>query len=232
MANDSDWYPRRRDQQRGMYANVLAKIENYKNVIDGLDDARIARLKLMCNMYVAVYDWLGQSEATLGGGYEFQKDMEKGTTGETPTPPPAFAALVLPAGAFKGFVTEFRKDIGLLKKQNGYTRAIGEDLMIVAAEPDQISPAERVPAFAFTVRQGYRVSVTGSMQGMRAANFYYRRKGQAEYAFVSYLTRAPGEVHIPPAQAGVPEIGEIKAIFSENNQEVGQFSPSTEVTLS
>lgn len=215
-----------------MYANVLAKIENYKGVIDGLDQARCDRIKLMCNMYIAVYDWLQQSEATLGGGYEFQKDMEKGTAGETPTPPPAFASLVLPVGAFKGFVTEFRKDIGLLKKQNGYTRAIGEDLMIVAAEPDQISPEERVPAFTFTVRQGYRVSVTGSMQGMRAANFYYRRKGQTEYAFVSYLTRTPGEVHIPPAQAGVPEIGEIRAIFSENNKEVGQFSPSTEVTLS
>jgi hypothetical protein len=158
--------------------------------------------------------------------------MEKGPAGETPTPPPAFASLVLPAGAFKGFVTDFRKDIGLLKKQNGYTRAIGEDLMIVAADAEQLHPEDMIPAFAYAVRQGYRVNVTGSMQGMRAANFYYRRKGQTESAFVSYLTRTPGEVHIPPAQAGVPEIGEIKAIFSENNQEVGQFSPSTEVTLS
>jgi hypothetical protein len=215
-----------------MYANVLAKIDNYKGVIDGLDLPRIDRIKLMCNMYVAIYDWLGQSEAALGGGYEFQKDMEKGNSAETPTPPPPFASLALPAGAFKGFVTEFRKDIGLLKRQNGYTRAIGEDLMIVAGEPDQISPEERIPAFAFTARQGYRISVTGSMQGMRAANFYYRRKGQTDYVFVGYLTRAPGEIHIPPAQAGVPEVGEIRAIFSENNQEVGQFSPGTEVTLS
>lgn len=232
MAERSDWYPARRDQQRAMYANVLAKIEHYKDVIDGLDGPRIDRFKLMCNMYIAVYDWLQQSEATLGGGYEFQKDMEKGDSAEAPTPPPAFAALALPGGAFKDFVTEFRKDIGLLKKQNGYTRAIGEDLMIVAGEADQISPGERMSAFTFTARQGYRVSVTGSMQGMRAANFYYRRKGQADYAFVGYLTRAPGEIHIPPAQAGVPEVGEIRAIFSENNAEVGQFSPSTEVTLS
>lgn len=232
MASGSDWYPVRRDQQRAMYANVLAKIENYKNVIDGLDDPRIERIKLMCGTYIAIYDWLAQSEARLGGGYEFQKDMERGPSGETPTPPPAFVSLALPAGAFKGFVTEFRKDMGLLKRQNGYTRAIGEDLMIVAAEPDQISPEERMPAFTFTARQGYRVSVTGSMQGMRAANFYYRRKGQTEYVFVGYLTRAPGEIHIPPAAAGVPEVGEMKAIFSENNQEVGQFSPSTEVTLS
>jgi hypothetical protein len=32
-----------------------------------------------------------------------------------------------------------------------------------------------------------------------------------------------------PAQAGVPEIG---AIFYDNNQEVGQSSTNTEVTLS
>jgi hypothetical protein len=55
---------------------------------------------------------------------------------------------------------------------------IGKDLMIVAAEPEQISPEERQPAFVFTARQGYRVNVTGSMQGMRAANFITAAKGR------------------------------------------------------
>jgi hypothetical protein len=50
--------------------------------------------------------------------------------------------------------------------------------------------------------------------------------------FVGYLTRSPGEIHIAPAQAGMPEAGEIKAIFFEDNREVGQFSTNTEVTLS
>jgi len=127
-----------------MYANILAKIDGYKDVIDELDAARIDRIKLMCNTYMSIYDWLAQSEARLGGGYEFQKDMEKGDSAEIPTPPPPFASPALPAGAFKGFVKEFRDDMGLLKKQNGYTRAIGEDLMIVRDAPEQIAPEDRV----------------------------------------------------------------------------------------
>lgn len=232
MANNEDWYPSRRANQRAMYANVLAKIAGYEGVIDGLDAGRVARIRLMCQTYIAVFDWLEQCEARLTSAYEFQKELERGATGEPVNPPPAFDALTLPAGAFKGFVTEFRKEIGLLKKQSGYTQAIGEDLMIVAEKGDQIAPEQRQPDFKYEVRQGFRLNVTGSMQGMRAANFYYRRKGQENFVFVGYLTRTPGELHIPPAQADTPETGEIKAIFSENNQEVGQFSTNTEVTLS
>jgi len=232
MPERDDWYPSRRDEQRAMYANVLAKIESYKTTIPDLGNERIARIKLMCETYIVVYDWLAQTEARLGAGYEFQKDLEKGTAGETVNAPPDFEPLALPAGAFKGFVNEFRKDMGLLKRQNGYTRAIGEDLMIVREKGEAISAAERQPAFKYEMRQGFRLYVTGSMQGIRAVNFYYRRKGASEWTFVGYLTRTPGEVHIPPAQAGTPEAGEIKAIFYEDNQEVGLFSTNTEVTLS
>ena len=193
-----------------MYANVLAKIDGYKTAIADLTDPRIARIKLMCEMYIAVYDWLGQSEARLGAGYEFQKDLEKGAAGEPVNAPPDFEALVLPVGAFKGFVTEFRGEMGLLKRQSGYTQAIGEDLMIVREQGEAISPQERQPAFKYEARQGFRLYVTGSMQGMRAANFYYRRKGASDWTFVGYLTRSPGELHIPPAQADTPEAGEVK----------------------
>jgi hypothetical protein len=233
MSNDSDWYPARRDEQRGMYENVFEKIDDYKSVMpEFLTNERVARIKLICEMYIAVYDYLQQAEARLDGFYKFQKDLEKGDEGEAVVAPPAFAELALPAGAFKGFVKEFRNTMGLLKRQDGYTAAIGADLKIVPVQGESISRDERQPAFKYEMRQGYRLYVTGSMQGMRAANFYYRRKGQTEWTFVSYLTRTPGEVHIPPAQAGTPEAGEIKAIFFEDNAEVGQFSTNTEVTLS
>lgn len=229
---EREWYATRRADQRAMYANVLAKIRGYEGVIDGLDSARAGRIELMCQTFIAVYDWLEQCESRLTAAYEFQKDLERGAVGEPVNAPPAFSALVLPARAFKGFVTEFRKEIGLLKKQTGYTQSIGEDLMIVAEKGEAIAPEQRQPAFKYEVRQGFRLNVTGSMQGMRAANFYYRRKGQENFVFVGYLTRTPGEIHIPPAQSGTPETGEIKAVFSENNEETGQFSTNTEVTLS
>jgi hypothetical protein len=232
MANN-DWYPVRRDEQRAMYENVLQKIDDHKTAIaDFLTVERVARIKLICETYIAVYDYLQQAEARLDGFYKFQKDLEKGDEGETVVEPPDFAKLTLPAGAFKGFVTEFRSVMGLLKRQDGYTAAIGADLKIVSVKGEPISPDQKQPAFKYEARQGFRLYVTGSMQGVRAVNFYYRRKGQTEFVFVGYLTRTPGEVHIPPAQAGTPEMGEIKAIFFEDNAEVGQFSTNTEITLS
>lgn len=227
-----DWYPTTRPKQRAMYANVLAKIENYQDAIVDLSDARVARIILICRTYIAVYDWLEQSEAALRGGYAYQKDMERGEISETPSPSPVFPALVLPVGAFKGFVKEFRDEMGLLKKQKGYTQAIGEDLMIVAASKEARRPEDLMPAFEYAARQGFKLWVTGRMQGMGAVKFYYRRKGASDWIFVGFLTKTPGEIQIPPAQAGVPEAGEIRAIYFDNNQEAGQFSTNTEVTLS
>lgn len=232
MGDSGEWYPSRRDKQRAMYANVLAKIENYQDAIADLTDARVARIILMCRVYITVYDWLEQSEAALKGGYEFQKDLEKGDINEAVSALPPFPALALPAEAFKGFVKEFRDEMGLLKKQKGYTRAIGEDLMIVAAAKEAQRPEDAKPAFEYAARQGFKLWVTGKMQGMGAVKFYYRRKGGSEWVFVAFLNKLPGEIQIPPAQAGVPEIGEIRAIYFDNNAEVGQFSTNTEVTLS
>lgn len=232
MASDSDWYPTTRPKQRAMYWNVLRKIDNHKEAIADLSDARVARIKVICQMYVALYDWLEQSEAALKGGYEYQKDMERGELSEAPSPVPVFPALVLPAGAFKGFVQEFREEMGLLKRQPGYTRAIGEDLMIVAAAKEAQRPEDKQPALEYAARQGFKLWVTGRMKGMGAVKFYYRRKGATDWFFVAFLNKLPGEIQIPPAQAGVPEIGEIKAIYFDDNQEIGQFSTNTEITLS
>jgi hypothetical protein len=227
-----DWYPKRRDEQRAMFANVLGKIDDYKTVLpEFLTDAKVTRIKLICSTYIAIYDYLEQAEARLDAHYKFQKFMEKG--GDQPVnEPPDFARLTLPADAPEGFVKEFRNTMNLLKRQDGYTPAIGADLKIVRVKGEQISDDQKQPAFKYEMRQGYRLYVTGSMQGMRAANFYYRRKGASEWMFVGYLTRTPGEIHIAPAQSGAAESGEIKAIYFEDNKEAGQFSTNTEVTLS
>jgi hypothetical protein len=232
MTDRNDWYPSRRDEQRALYANVLGKIDDYKTVLpEFLTDERTTRIKLICSTYIGLYDYLEQAEARLDAYYKFQKFMEKG--GDQPVnEPPDFAKLTLPAGAPEGFVKEFRKTMNLLKQQDGYTAAIGADLKIVRVGGASISDEEKQPAFKYEMRQGYRLYVTGSMQGMRAANFYYRRKGTDAWTFVGYLTRTPGEIHIAPLQTGAAETGEMKAIFFEDNKEVGLFSTNTEVTLS
>ena len=111
--DDREWYPSRRDEQRAMYENVFDKIEEHKTAMpEFLTTERVARVKLICRMYIDVYDYLQQAEARLDAFYKFQKDLEKGDEAEAVVQPPAFAALVLPVGAFKGFVTEFRDLMG------------------------------------------------------------------------------------------------------------------------
>ena len=63
MAEKTDWYPPTRPAQRVMYANFTAKIDNYKDTL-GLSTAQIDRLKLICAVYIAVYDWMVLIEAT------------------------------------------------------------------------------------------------------------------------------------------------------------------------
>ena len=232
MAERSDWYPRSRPNQRAMYANFKAKIGGYVGVIEGLTQAMADRLILICDMYLAIYDGIEMNEATMSDSYDWQKDMEQGDESETVQPPPLFKLIKLPEGAFKGFVKEFRKKVGLLKKMDGYTQAIGADLMIVPVKGETTRDEDRQPNLKYVVAPNYTLRVAGVMDGMRAINFYYRRKGATEYVFVGYLTKLPGEIRITPAVAGQPEVGDIRAIFADNNEEIGQFSQSQEVTLS
>jgi hypothetical protein len=52
-------------------------------------------------------------------------------------------------------------------------------------------------------------------------------------SLIRSLTKLPGEIRITPAaQSGMPEVSDIRAIFTGNNAEAGQFSGSKEIKLS
>jgi len=232
MAEGTDWYPTSRPAQRAMYANILAKIDTHVPVPIDLAAAKLSRLKLICENYVAIYDWLEQADATFSQCYEWRDDMEDGDTSEPIQPPPVFQTVTLQPFSFKGFVKEFREIVALIKELDGYTEAIGVDLMIFKPKGEGLNLNEVQPSFKYESKQPFKVRVTGSMQGFKTANFYYRRKGTDNYVFVGYLTKLAGELTIPAATPGTPEVGDIRAIFVENNAEVGLFSDNTEITLS
>lgn len=231
MAEREDWYPTTRPAQRAMYANFKAKIRGYETIL-GLTSDQIVRLELICNLYIAIYDWLNLVDATKTETTRWRDEMEKGDESRPVQPPPNFVTLSLPAEAFNGFVNEFRETVGLIKRLEGYTEALGLDLMIVRVKGDPPNLNEVQPNFSFTSKPDFKVRVTGSMQGFKSANIYYRRRGENNYSFVGYLTNLPGELTITPAAPGVPEKGDIKAIFVEKNVEVGIFSDNSELTLS
>lgn len=231
MPERDDWYPSTRPAQRAMYSNVLAKIDKHVPVPIDLAAAKLARLKLICENYIAIYDWLEQMEATEAQCYEWRDDMEYGDTSEPIQPPPVFLTVTLQPFSFKGFVTEFREIVAHIKELDGYTEAIGLDLMIFKLKGAPLNLNEIMPAFKYEEKSSFKVRVTGKMQGMKSVNFYYRRKGENKYVFIGYLNKLPGELTITPAEPETPEVGDIKAIFVEDNTEVGLFSASTELTL-
>lgn len=231
MAGNDDWYPSIRAEQRAMYANFRAKIDGYRTAL-GLTADQVTRLVLICDLYIAIYDWLILVEATKSETTRWRDDLEKGDESKAVQPPPSFVTLTLPVGAFNGFVNEFRETIGLIKRLEGYTEAIGLDLKIVRIKPDPLNPNDAQPDYKFEAKNGFKVRVTGKMQGFKSANFYWRRKGENNYGFIGYLTSMPGELTITPAMPGVPEVGDIRAIFVENNVQIGNYSSNTELTLS
>jgi len=227
----NDWYPAKRSEQRAMYANFLVKIDDHAPTF-GLTGPQTARLKLICETFIEIHDWLDQLNASVSQCYKWRDDMEDGKEGETVAPPPSFEALNLPAGAFKGFVTEFRKKVGQLKEHDNYTQAIGADLKIIAVKGEETNLADVKPAFEYEPSADFKVSVTGKMQGFKTVKFSYMRKGTSTFVPIGFLTNLPGELEITPAQPGTPETGFIRARFFENNQDVGQYSDNAEITIS
>jgi len=104
--------------------------------------------------------------------------------------------------------------------------------MIYRPKGEGLNLTTVLPELTYIVLPNYKVRVSGKMHGLAAVKFYYRRKGTTEWLSIGFLTKLPDEIQITPAQPGVPEVGDIRAIFNENNTEVGQFSDNKEITLS
>ncbi|HQU82644.1 MAG TPA: hypothetical protein PKY59_05955 [Pyrinomonadaceae bacterium] len=231
MVDRNDWYPSKRPDQRAMYANFLAKIDTHAPTL-ALTSDLVLRLKLICQTFIAIHDWLDQLEATVSQAYDWRDDMETGDESEPPNKPPSFQELTISPDAFKGFVTEFREKVRQIKDNDAYTVDMGKDLKIVRAKGEELSLADAKPLLKFASEPNFSVNISGKLQSFSAVKIYYRRRGTTEWVYVGFLTKLPGSLQITPAQAGVPEAGDIRARFVDDNQEVGQFSDNAEITLS
>ncbi|MFN0278087.1 MAG: hypothetical protein ACKVRN_05720, partial [Pyrinomonadaceae bacterium] len=153
------------------------------------------------------------------------------TGGAAPAPPtfPAYAPI---AGSTIGIITAFRDFVDLIKASPGYTRAIGEDLMIVAVKPDALTEGEITPALKIKPTGGHTLEIAGSLQGLDAMRVEYIKDGTSTWHIAAFLTSLPGEISIALTTPGQPETGRIRAVLIKKNEEFGNFSPEYPVTLS
>ncbi len=110
------------------------------------------------------------TDATFSPCYKWRDDMEDGDTSEPIQPPPVFQTVTLQPFSFKGFVKEFREIIALIKELDGYTEAIGVDLMIFKPKGDGLNVNEAQPDFKYESKQPFKLRVTGSLRGFKTAN--------------------------------------------------------------
>ncbi|MDQ3798663.1 MAG: hypothetical protein M3384_04375 [Acidobacteriota bacterium] len=229
-----DWFPKARPQQLVMFTNIKAKIGGYAATLP-LAAAKVTRIELICDTFIAVYNFVEQARATMQNVTEWRDlifTAEGGTPGAIAPKAPAFNGVVLPDGAFAGIFQEFRRLRDDIVHADNYTPGIGEDLMIVAPEGDDLNPDELAASVKLTTLPGYKVRAEGSLQGMDAMRFDYQRKGASGWTPVAFATKLPAEFAVAPQTPGEPESGVIRAVLLDKNAEIGQFSPLYPVTLS
>ena len=231
---NTDWFPRSRAKQLVMCSNLKAKIGNYETLLS-FPTAKTARIILICDIFIELYNYVEQVRATtftLTGFQNLIFNAQGGTQGAVAPEPPVFQTVTLPAGAFVGIFQELRELVDDIKNTDKYTRAIGEDLMIVAPESEEMNLNEVVPALKINaLMNDYKVRVEGSLRGFKAIKIEYTAKG-AVVPQEFFLTKLPGSIKIIPQQPGNAESGSIRGVFIKDNEEVGQRTPMYPVTIS
>lgn len=234
MKKRIDWFPRERAKQLEMFTNIKAKIGGYQATLP-LAAAKIDRIMLVCETFIAVHNYVEQTRATLKNLTEWQDlifTAAGGTQGAVAPKAPTFNAVTLPDDAFVGIFQEFRELRDAIVRAENYTHGIGEDLMIVAPEGEDLDLSELAASARLTALAGYKVRAEGSLQGMDAMRFDYQRKGASGFTPVAFLTKLPAEFTITPQAQGEPETGVIRVVLMKNNEEIGQASPLYPITIS
>lgn len=229
-----DWFPTTRPEQLVIFTNVKAKIGGYQATLP-LPAAKVDRIMVICETFITVYNYVEQTRATLKQLTEWQElifTAKGGSQGANVPKPPTFNAVTLPDDAFLGIFQEFRNLRDDIVRADNYTAGIGEDLMLVATEGEDLDLNELVAAVKITSLAGYKLRAEGSLQGMDAMRFDYQRKGASTWSPVAFVTKLPAEFVITPQTAGEPETGVIRAVLLEKNEEVGSFSPQYPITIS
>ena len=114
------------------------------------------------------------------------------------------------------------------------TRAIGEDLMIVAPVAscaDTSGLDLLVPDLKVSAGSSYNVKVVGSLKGMDAMRVEYRAK-DGEWTLAGFFTNMPNQFTVTPRTPGAPEIGYVRGVFIKKSQPVGLPSAEYPVTVS
>ncbi|MEQ1643463.1 MAG: hypothetical protein ABL959_08490 [Pyrinomonadaceae bacterium] len=232
MAITNDWLPGTLAGLREMFSNVKGKITGYQADL-GLSAGALAEIILICNEFLAAYDYVEEADATGTALREWRRLLLYGTPiGDAAPDPPAFGTVTMPVGSFLGIIAKFREYRAQMVAASGYTLAIGEDLMIVKSGDASLIPAEVVPAIhAFPAQSDYLCSIVVNNRAESDQWIVQVRPVGGEWSNVGTFTGKSADITITPSVPGKPEQIEIRVQLRKSNQNYGQFSLIVTVTV-
>jgi hypothetical protein len=108
------------------------------------------------------------------------------------------------------------------KTESGYTDAVGEDMGIVT-HSRKIDYDTYKPKLKAKVFPKY-VEVSILKKGIDSVNLFYRLTGEAEWTFLSRVTKSKFKDNHPLKTHGVPEVRQYKAIGVVGDVQIGKES--------
>lgn len=228
---NKDWMPSTRGGKFTMFSNFKAKIEDFQVTL-GFDNDLKARMWLICDIYIELYQKIEQIRATMSELTAFQNTILKGEPrGDLAPPTPVFSAIAMPPESFIGILDEFREIVAFLKANPNYTESIGLDLMIVAEDSNGNGLSESSPELKLSVKNDTQVEIAFKKFKADAVEAQYRKAGTETWILADKATNSP-VVHSPQfTTPGQAEKFEYRAIFLVKNERIGQWSPIYTITV-
>ena len=225
------WLPKAKPAQLLVVQNFRVKLEAYAVQL-GLSPAEVTEALAMCDAIVGAINIAEQCKQSMLALTQWRDDVLSGEPLGSAAPPAPVFPVVGATTYERGVLKQFAKLRDQIVSSPGYTQAIGEDLGIIGPESTRPAPGSITPDLKAETSTGYRVNLTGSMQGMDALRVEYSRDGGENFQTVAFLTATPGGFQIAPANPNQPEKGVIRAVYIKRNEEIGNFSASYPVTVS
>jgi len=232
----SDWMAPTLGGKALMFQAVAANLDGVAAAL-GMTNAQKQRALDMAAQFLNGYEFRSQVTAWDDAvGTWFEQMMNGDGNGNTggpmadPPPPPTFTDS---ANQMYGVIKEFRKEREMWLTLPGWTKSIGELLMVVKPESQNIVPAEISPSLKATAGQSnFEVAlVVGDRGGMLMFDVDIRRKG-GDWTHQAALGGKGATITVTPTTPGEPEVIDIRVrMRDKNNQPVGNVSETRTVTI-
>lgn len=222
----ADYYPTNRDARAAWHANLAAVIGDFKTkygIPTAIIDAIVAD-NLWMQFWVAYRNSFDASSQqltkyfnTIAGGSE-QPEAPLAFDIAGPDTPPA----EVPPGIEKRV-----RDLASFIKGNKavYAEADGELLGIVPDEETKEAVDNMTASFTLTTQAEFKLKADFKKNGMDGIRFEYRYIG-GTWNPAGVLLTSGGKFTVPPSEPGVAQQVEIRGIYIQGNDDVGNFSPA------